>query len=172
MNSYTLPKYRRIISRYIDLDIIRWVITNALIILTALLLVHRTPPVTPAHGAPQCTVIKSIPTQTSALTVRQQVEQLPYGNLVYATWGHESTWGEFDGCRGRGVNGFGYGWDGSHYPCYGSVMGVARHVSHWFEVNMQGHTVRQALCLYQSGKVENNCPYADYTLSMEGGANK
>lgn len=119
------------------------------------------------------------PTPSPTATPRPQTDEemmksLPYGEVVWATYGHESSYGKHDSCRSQGLyNGFGYfkKSDGS-YECYYSTKQIAEIVSDWFvrRLDQNGYTIRQSLCLYQSGVATNDCPYASVTMQMMGGA--
>lgn len=117
--------------------------------------------------SPHVKTTKLEPTATpTPITDEAYIKSLRYGHLLWQVYGHESTWGKYDGCKGRGFNGFGFGWDGSHYPCYSSVREVARMVSDWFVKYTKSLTFKQALCLYNTGTVMDDCEYAEYTLSL------
>ncbi len=95
------------------------------------------------------------------------IRSLPYGDLIWKTYGHESTWGKYDGCRAQGkYNGFGFEQNDTGYVCFGSLKEVAVKVSQWFEQHLKTITVRQALCYYCYGKLMDNCDYADYSLNL------
>lgn len=104
-------------------------------------------------------------------TAEEMMKSLEYGEVVWATYGHESGYGKHDSCRAIGkYNGFGYGMRDGKYPCFDTLEEVATKVSDWFVKNLQKYTIRQALCRYNSGVPEMNCDYASYTMQMMGGA--
>lgn len=47
---------------------------------------------------------------------------------------------------------------------------VSEIVSTWFTKKLDKYTVRQALCLYNTGKATNDCQYASLSMVMMGGA--
>lgn len=115
------------------------------------------------HSA-QLKVIKNTPTPTP--TDEQMIKALPYGSLVWKTYGHESTYGKNDSCRAKGLfNGFGFGQNNFGYYCYSSLREVAVNVSNWFAKYVYMGT-KSELCFYNTGKVMNDCEYAEYTLSL------
>ncbi len=107
------------------------------------------------------------PTVAPTPTPEEMMKALPHGELVWKTYGHESTWGKFDDCRNQGLyNGFGYAQHKYGYQCFSSLEEVATKVSKWFDRHLQTMTVRQALCYYNTGEFLDDCNYADYTLSL------
>ena len=131
------------------------VITKILIIGVTALLFHAWP------GKLYTAKISYCPLQESLyikLTDEQKIKRLPYGNLVWKVYGDESGYGRQDWCRLQGkYNGFGY----AIPNCYGSLQKVAELVSAWFTGNIEGYglTIKQSACLYNTGKVMNDCPY-------------
>lgn len=114
-------------------------------------------------------------------TTEEMMKSLEYGEVVWATYGHESGYGKHDSCRAIGkYNGFGYKpLKTGGYTCYDSLEEVATEVSNWFVKKLEQYTIRQALCIYvggykrdESGNVVlvNDCEYASVTMQMMGGA--
>jgi len=98
------------------------------------------------------------------------IKSLSYGELIWKVYGHESTWGKFDSCRNKRLfNGFGYAQHKSGYQCFSSLEEVASKVSRWFvkRLDIEGMTVSQALCYYNTGRFLDSCDYADYTLALK-----
>ena len=101
------------------------------------------------------------------MTDEQMIKSLPHGDLVWKTYGHESTYGKFDGCKAQGkFNGFGYAQSKFGYQCFDSLKEVATKVSNWFTEKLQIMTVDQALCYYNTGKHLDTCEYAEYSKSL------
>lgn len=120
--------------------------------------------------------VTSTPSPTPSPSLRVMTEEdvlkgMQYGEVVWATYGHESSYGKHDPCRAKGLyNGFGFGHQGNNvYPCFKSLEEVGTKVSEWFTKKLEKYTIRQALCLYQSGVASNDCPYASTTMQMMGG---
>jgi hypothetical protein len=118
------------------------------------------------------TVTIEVELYTRPQTDEEMIKSLEWGEVVWATYGHESTYGKHDSCKAKGMyNGFGYGQkaDGS-VPCYSSLEEIATEVSKWFTKKLDKYTIRQALCLYNTGTASNDCGYASYTMQMMGGS--
>lgn len=169
MKPYKIAAYRR--RFYYRWPLIRRIILIVAIILALLLFLRvKTAPDRSDH---QINKIKSMTvasvTQTPPRTLsdKEMILALPHGDLVWKTYGHESTWGKFDGCRAQGkYNGFGFEQDEHGYRCFDSLEEVATSVSAWFDHYVQVMTVRQTLCFYRYGKLMNDCDYADYSLNL------
>jgi len=100
-------------------------------------------------------------------TDEQTLKSLPYGQLVWQTYGHESSYGKNDACKSQGLfNGFGFAQNNFGYQCFSSLQEVATKVSDWFASHLQTMTVKQALCFYNKGKLMEDCNYAEYTLAL------
>jgi hypothetical protein len=170
MKSYTRAKYRRIIHRYkTEIKHTAYILLIVFILtLGAVYHFSDSNKMIEATSAGESATLVVITPTPKPQTDKEMIYSLPYGDLVWKTYGHESTWGQHDGCQGRGVNGFGFGWTGKQYPCFDDLKTVAASVSAWFvkHIDCQGLTVRQSLCLYQSGNIKDNCDYADYSLSL------
>ena len=106
---------------------------------------------------------------TKVLTAEEYCKALPHGDLVWKTYGHESTFGLHDGCKNQGkYNGFGYGQNKNGYACFDTFEEVARHVSDWFETQLKSKSISNALCYYQSGHTDQlDCEYARYSLNIK-----
>jgi hypothetical protein len=106
-------------------------------------------------------MVKVIPKPIQSLT--DTIHSLPYGNIVWGIYGAESGFGKHDSCRSKGLfNGFGYGLP----SCYSSPTEIASIVSNWLyrHIQVKGLTLQQSLCLYQSGFIQDNCPYVSKVL--------
>lgn len=118
--------------------------------------------------------IETVPTVTPTpkpMTDEEFIKSLPYGEIVWKTYGHESSYGKHDGCRAKGLyNGFGFGeYVSGHYHCYASLQEVATDVSRWFAARLDGDNMelKQGLCYYNTGnKNLYDCDYAEYTLNL------
>lgn len=107
--------------------------------------------------------------KAATMTDKEYMLSLPYGNLVWKTYGHESSYGKNDSCQRQGrYNGFGYAQSSFGYSCFSSAREVAKKVSDWFihAINIAGMSAKQALCYYNQGKVMSDCDYAEYTLAL------
>lgn len=140
----------------------------------------------PATFTIECATPAPLPSPTSTpkpkplYSDESMMKSLEYGEVVWATYGHESGYGDHDSCRAKGkYNGFGYGYRDGGYPCYDTLKEVASEVSEWFVRELKTKTIRQALCYYNAGYsldengnkfVPNDCEYASVTMQMMGGA--
>lgn len=91
------------------------------------------------------------------LTPKQIIMAEKHRDILWRVYGLESTWGKNDSCKVKGLyNGFGYN-PGS---CYKTFNEIVIKVNDWFENELQRVTLIQALCLYNTGRILNNCTYA------------
>jgi hypothetical protein len=125
------------------------------------------PAVKPALQSPILQPTLQPQPETLQLTDEEMMKALPHGELLWMTYGHESTWGKFDGCKKKGLyNGFGYAQNDHVWLCFESLEEAAMKVSAWFDKHLQTMTVRQALCYYNKGIVMDDCDYAEYSLNL------
>lgn len=165
MKSYKISALRRrIVAKLPTIALVIWMIDAILI----LMIVHN---VTVKHtsAAPKPRpqhIVRAVVVEK--VSFRPQTEEgyaltLPYGDLVWKTFGHESSYGKNDSCRKIGMyNGFGY----AEPHCYASFKEVADKVSAWFAYQLQTKTVKEALCYYNMGEKMQDCEYAEYTLAL------
>ena len=124
-------------------------------------------PTTNAGSSAQMKSVEITPTPTP--TDEQFINSLPHGQIVWQTYGHESSFGKNDACKNQGLfNGFGFAQNDAGYQCFASLKEVATKVSGWFAdyIEKKGYTTREALCIYRYGHTNGNCDYADYTLAL------
>jgi hypothetical protein len=169
MKSYTLPKYRRRFYKYlpmINLLLVSLCLLSCFIVLVIVYLYFTFPK--PLSVRSQQIVHKAVVEKISRRpqTDAAYIASLPYGDLVYKIYRHESSAGKYDACKPTGHNGFGYGIYNGNYPCFSSFKIVAKKVSDWLVLHLQTLSVRQTLCLYNTGKAFDNCEYADYTQAL------
>jgi hypothetical protein len=104
--------------------------------------------------------------QMIILTDEQKIKEMPYGSTVWAIYGVESGFGKNDWCRSRGgFNGYGY----AIPNCYKSVEEISLLVSAWLynEMKVKGLNFYEATCLYNSGKISEDCDYAHKVLYFD-----
>ncbi len=176
MKPYLLSKYRRrFIAELPRLALFIWIIAILLwIMLAANLIQPKKIPTQNIHslskraGHPADPPLTLTPLGSSKpIDARRMIESLPNGLLVWQTYVHESGAGLHDSCRPNGYNGFGYGQESTgNYPCYTSLKEIATIVSNWFTNHLKTMTVKEALCFYNTGRVMDDCDYAEYTLSL------
>jgi len=168
MKPWTISKYKRKCAKYLPrLAAAIWLFDILFIIFVAHAMTART--TAQVVNKPILVVNKVVNTPTPTPTDKEMILQLPYGQLVWQTYVHESGAGQHDSCRASGLyNGFGYGQakNGS-YPCWHSLKDIATLVSGWFEAQLSSKTVPQALCYYNTGDPTiKDCDYAEYTLGL------
>ncbi|HZE87075.1 MAG TPA: hypothetical protein VE090_02595 [Methylomirabilota bacterium] len=164
MKSYQKSALRR--KLYRELPDIAFCTLLSIAIITMFIL-STNQPVEKKVTTPLVEKLSITPTATPTPTDEQMIKALPHGDLVWKTYGHESTFGKNDACKNQGLyNGFGYAQSSSGYQCFSSLREVATKVSDWFISHLQTMTVRQALCFYNTGKFMDECDYAEYTLAI------
>lgn len=171
MSLATARMRRRI---YKDMPEIQFCIFIAIVILMIFILItnkHNSAGNAPVKEAGHSAQVKLIPTATltptPTLSDEQFIKTLPAGQIVWKTYGHESSYGKNDACKTQSLfNGFGFGQNKSGYYCYSSLREIATKVSSWFVSHLKTMTVKQALCYYNTGKILNTCDYAEYTLGL------
>lgn len=102
-------------------------------------------------------------------TPYEYVMSLPHGDIAWRIYGNESSFGThtFLYCKNRGlVNDVGYNVLGNPPTCFTDFKSEMKTVSQWFDRILQSHTLVQSLCLYNEGKDENNCRYAQDFLHL------
>ena len=73
----------------------------------------------------------------------------------------ESSNGKNDGCNRLGkFNGYGYRQNTFEWICYDSHEEVRMHVINWLTKHIKNGDIESALCLYNQGKITNDCTYA------------
>ena len=92
---------------------------------------------------------------------KQKSMLLDLGKIADKIYQLESSGGKNDGCRDLGLyNGYGYRQNSFEWICYNSHEEVRQHVINWLTKNIKNGDIRSALCLYNQGKVTNECTYA------------
>ena len=98
------------------------------------------------------------------LTEKEIVMREPHGEILWKIYFLESTLGEKDGCRinNEGYGGFGVK-DGNKVVCYETFEKAVDRAEYWFSKALTGNTVDEALCVWNTGKVQ---PMCDYSLTF------
>ena len=90
-------------------------------------------------------------------------------DLVWRIYGLESSYGRNDGCKKQGkYNGFGYAQHKSNWHCFETFEQASAAVHKWVEDKQKkGLNIAEILCLYNEGRIRNDCKYYQNYLVMK-----
>ena len=109
--------------------------------------------------------LSSLPVEVQVNRVGLKSEAVR-ADIVWKIYGLESSFGKNDDCKREGkFNGFGYGQHKTGWQCFDTFEQAVAQVHKWLE-SRQHLSVAQALCLYNQGKIVNDCPYYQRFLSL------
>lgn len=120
-----------------------------------------------ATPTPQPTKKPTKQTNAGAFSDQDYINQAKHKDIVAKIYTLESSQGTQDGCKDQGkVNGFGYRQNDFEWICFDTFAEVVQHVDNWFDTQLQSKNLAEALCYYNTGKVEENCKYYQKFLSL------
>ena len=94
-------------------------------------------------------------------TEEQIVKSQKHGDILWKIYFLESTHGKNDACRKSGkFGGFGVMNDKNTPACYDTFQLAADRAEYWFAKALEGHTLAEALCIWNTGKVQPMCNYS------------
>ena len=91
-----------------------------------------------------------------------------YASIVNRIYFLESDYGQEDRCQKIGLhNGYGLAESATKETCFSSHALAEQLTENWFKRELQTMSLSSAVCYYNTGIIENDCPYYQKYLTIK-----